>query len=295
MSNQDKQVEQERIREEVEALCQGPAFSTSPKLRRLLRYLVGETLEGRSERLKAYTIAVEGMGRRENFCADTDPYIRNLAVRLRRAIADHYHTGESVSGIRIQFPKGGYVPVFGYTSPGPASKPRPVNAANLPAGGSHTTVQPVLGAPVLLVYVLDEADIDGNPCDLGPILSEQLVIALRRFPTVRIFGPMEKRGAADGQLVANYETVDGDVELTPGILWGPLAHAACFGQTGQRDEAGEALQEVLRLQPQFPQNGNALLEHLIRSAPLRDRVMQGLRGAGLAMTPFGGARLHMAK
>ena len=80
--------------------------SSCPKLQQLLRYIVTEALEGRPEKLKAYTIAVDGMGRREDFCAMTDPYVRNLGVRLRRAVSDFHLGATGGDGLRILLPKG---------------------------------------------------------------------------------------------------------------------------------------------------------------------------------------------
>ncbi len=75
-----------------------------------LRYVVESTLEGKEDKIKAYSIAVEALGRPESFDAQSDPTVRVLATRVRRAI-ELYYGGNGVSDpIEIHLDKGTYVP-----------------------------------------------------------------------------------------------------------------------------------------------------------------------------------------
>ena len=56
----------------------------STRNRRFLDFVVRETLAGRSDRIKAYSIAVDVFGRSEDFDPSTDPIVRIEATRLRR-------------------------------------------------------------------------------------------------------------------------------------------------------------------------------------------------------------------
>jgi len=58
------------------------------RLRRLLEYLVTETLDGRGNRIKAYSIATEVFGRPSSF-DPKDPIVRIEAARLRRQIVEN--------------------------------------------------------------------------------------------------------------------------------------------------------------------------------------------------------------
>ena len=66
------------------------AFRGSPQLVAFLRYVVEATLRGEHDRIKGYTIAVEALGRAEDFDPQSDPIVRVEATRLRRAINRYY-------------------------------------------------------------------------------------------------------------------------------------------------------------------------------------------------------------
>ncbi|WDZ79491.1 hypothetical protein PWG15_29030 (plasmid) [Ensifer adhaerens] len=87
-------------------------FHATERHRKLLRYLVDEFFAGRSGQVKAYTIAIDVFGRPASFDPATDPIVRVEASRLRAALTQYYDTvGEKV-GLRIELPKGNYVPHF---------------------------------------------------------------------------------------------------------------------------------------------------------------------------------------
>jgi len=77
-----------------------------------LSFVVGETLEDRASRLKGYTIAVDVYGRTENFDPQADPIVRLEASRLRRALEHYYLKAGRNDPVRIEIPKGGYIPTF---------------------------------------------------------------------------------------------------------------------------------------------------------------------------------------
>src|SRR5450755_2739729 len=92
-------------------LC--PAFSVSDILRRFLTYIVEETLGGRSNTIKEYTIAVNVLNKPINFKPQHDAIVRIHAGRLRRALNYYYKDTCVGDEIEISVPKGSYVPVFG--------------------------------------------------------------------------------------------------------------------------------------------------------------------------------------
>jgi tetratricopeptide (TPR) repeat protein len=61
-------------------------FRRAPALTAFLRYCANETLAGRGDRLKAYAIATEALGRAADFDPGTDPAVRVLAGRVRKAL-----------------------------------------------------------------------------------------------------------------------------------------------------------------------------------------------------------------
>jgi tetratricopeptide (TPR) repeat protein len=102
----------------VSRLCASAAFVNAPQLRRLLQYLVGSAIANR-QHLKAYTIAVEALGRPDDFDADRDPIVRVQASRLRRALAAYYKADGKRDDVRVQLPIGSYNLVFESQTPIP--------------------------------------------------------------------------------------------------------------------------------------------------------------------------------
>jgi Tol biopolymer transport system component len=82
----------------------------------LLRFLVIETLEGRSEYLKEYVLGVQALGRPESFDPRIDPIARVEASRLRNKLDLTYADPTEQPSVRIRLPKGTYVPEFAIES-----------------------------------------------------------------------------------------------------------------------------------------------------------------------------------
>jgi adenylate cyclase len=87
-------------------------FESAGRAREFLRFIVQETLAGRGDRLKGYSIAVEVFERPTDFDAQSDPLVRVEAGRLRRRLAEYYQDEGSEDAVRIELPRGGYTPVF---------------------------------------------------------------------------------------------------------------------------------------------------------------------------------------
>jgi tetratricopeptide (TPR) repeat protein len=113
----------EEVRAALAHMAQSEAFRGSPQLVSFLRYVVEATLRGASDRIKGYTIAVEALGRAEDFDPQADPIVRVEAMRLRRALARYYANGGARDGVVIDVPLGSYVPVFRRAAVAPAAAP----------------------------------------------------------------------------------------------------------------------------------------------------------------------------
>ncbi|WP_306753141.1 hypothetical protein [Paracoccus actinidiae] len=70
------------IRGELARILASPDFDASERNRRFLSYVVEETLAGRADRIKAYSIATGAFGRSENF--DTTANYRKRHSRAER-------------------------------------------------------------------------------------------------------------------------------------------------------------------------------------------------------------------
>src|SRR4051812_29316764 len=100
------------VRAALDRIAASEAFRACPQLVAFLRYVVEATLSGRQDRIKGYTIAVEALGRGDDFDPRDDPIVRVEAMRLRRALQRYYANGGSDDAVRIELPLGSYVPVF---------------------------------------------------------------------------------------------------------------------------------------------------------------------------------------
>jgi adenylate cyclase len=134
----------EEVRKEFAAILASAVFAQAGRSRELLSFVVEETLAGRGDRLKGYAVAVEVFGRAKDFDAQADPLVRVEAGRLRKRLAEYYRGAGQHANVRIELPRGGYTPSFGYAA-----------AAQLSADPSRAGVSAnnVLGARRRLPWV----------------------------------------------------------------------------------------------------------------------------------------------
>jgi hypothetical protein len=100
------------IRIQLERILASNDFRAPERTHQLLSYVVEETLAGRADRVKAYSIAVEAFGRDASFDPQSDPVVRIEAGSVRRALERYYLTGGQLDPLLISIPVGGYVPTF---------------------------------------------------------------------------------------------------------------------------------------------------------------------------------------
>src|SRR5438128_8499828 len=98
--------------DQLERILKSAPLVTSPSLSRFLRYIVEETLAGRSGAIREYTLGVNVFDRGEDFNPRLDPIVRVQARNLRARLARYYEGPGGDDPIRIELPKGTYVPLF---------------------------------------------------------------------------------------------------------------------------------------------------------------------------------------
>src|SRR5262245_3000875 len=98
--------------EELERLLASGDFDGTPRSRAFLRFIVEETLGGRQDGLTQTALATRVFGRRQDFDPTIDPIVRIQAGRLRRSLERYYLLAGARSPVRIDLPRGGYVPHF---------------------------------------------------------------------------------------------------------------------------------------------------------------------------------------
>ena len=103
---------QDAIQQQVERILSSEEFQATKQQRDFFRFIIKETLAGRSQKIKGYLVATEVFGRSSAFDTNTDPIVSIQANKLRRALERYYLITGDQDPILINIPKGGYVPVF---------------------------------------------------------------------------------------------------------------------------------------------------------------------------------------
>jgi hypothetical protein len=104
--------DREAILRELKKILAGPHFSSSKRYPAFLRFVVENTLEGKSDRLKERTLGVEVFDRSPTYDTNTDTVVRYTAGEVRKRLSLYYHEQGRASQIRISLPAGSYVPEF---------------------------------------------------------------------------------------------------------------------------------------------------------------------------------------
>ncbi len=124
-------------------------FAASPQMSAFLSYVVHETMAGNADRIKAYTVAVDALGKPPSFDPQNDPSVRVLANRLRASLKNYYNNNPE-QALFIELYRGSYVPHFidstGYEHVQKVSKKTTENrsAASIK---QHTKIENVYGPP----------------------------------------------------------------------------------------------------------------------------------------------------
>jgi hypothetical protein len=96
----------------LELVLQSRTFVRSDQLRAFLRYVCSMEIEGRGEQITEYRIAVEALGRSQDYATAEDSAVRNRAHALRAKLEELYTKELPDAPVRIDFFKGSYRPHF---------------------------------------------------------------------------------------------------------------------------------------------------------------------------------------
>lgn len=96
------------LKAEQDRLIASGHLSNAPTLVRLLQFLVEQTLAGRGDQLKSYSVAVDGLGRDPSFDAQADSYPRVQILRLRKLLEAYYARHGTADRLCIYLKTGSY-------------------------------------------------------------------------------------------------------------------------------------------------------------------------------------------
>ncbi len=105
-------IQTEAVRAALARILLWQGFADSPQLSRFLRHVVEQTLGGNGAAIKEYSLGLEVFNRAASFDPKSDSIVRSEARRLRTKLAEYYHDEGAHDPLRIDVPKGGYLPVF---------------------------------------------------------------------------------------------------------------------------------------------------------------------------------------
>jgi len=129
-----KPLEAPEIREHVDRIAGSKIFAESERLRRFLRFTVESKLARQHERVKEYVLGREVFDRTEGYDPRLDPIVRVEARRLRSKLAEYYAGPGAAETVRLDYPKGSYLPVFVRSSDARTARSAPQKRVLLLAG-----------------------------------------------------------------------------------------------------------------------------------------------------------------
>jgi len=102
----------ERILAELSRILASPQFTGTSRSKRFLEYIVKETLSGRGDELKGYSIALDVFDKSTNFDSNQNTVVRVQATQVRRRLKLYYADNADHTDVHISLPTGRYKPVF---------------------------------------------------------------------------------------------------------------------------------------------------------------------------------------
>ena len=165
------------VLEQLDRVLASSDFDASPRSRDFVRFIVEETLAGRADDLTQASIATRVFGRREDFDATVDPIVRIQAGRLRRSLERYYLLAGQNDAVRIDLPRGTYVPVLRWAREGER-----VAAA---AGGERRATA-TDGRPAVVVSLFDHRSPDPALAEGALLLDGSICVEMGHYGDVDV-------------------------------------------------------------------------------------------------------------
>ena len=175
------------VKPQLERILASSEFRISKRLSQFLRFVVEQTLNGQSGSIKQYTVAVEALGYGVDFDPQSNPNVRVHARKLRRAL-DRYYLKQGIEdSIRIDIPKGSYVPIFreNQKTSGVADSsecPPPV-----PDQAPHR-----FSEPTIAVVMFENLNGKDEETFLARGLTSEILVSLSHFSGLTVLGPLDQ-------------------------------------------------------------------------------------------------------
>jgi TolB-like protein len=152
------------VNHHLDQALSSPLFRKAERQSRFLRFVVDAALQSPEATVKEFDIGIAVYDRRSDYDPRTDPIVRVEAARLRARLREYYEITPP-KHVRIDIPKGRYVPLF------------------IPVEGASSHVASDLSILVAPFRCLSSDPGDQNFCD-G--LTEEVVHKLAQNPRLRV-------------------------------------------------------------------------------------------------------------
>jgi hypothetical protein len=126
----------------VQQILASKHFAKAPLLSSFLMYASRRALEEEAVRISEYEIGVNVFERDTDFDPRQDNIVRTYARHLRKRLQDYYEADGKQDMVRVEIPKGTYVPAFRTCLPEPAE----TEALDMAAASDEAEVQTELPA-----------------------------------------------------------------------------------------------------------------------------------------------------
>ena len=167
----------QEIQDQFRRVLDSSEFIATESQRKLLQFIVSETLVGKSREIKGFSIATRVLGRGQDYDQATDPIVSMHASKLRLALERYYHTAGRQDPILIHIPKGTYIPSFSKRSSfgPPLAAERPELDACFESS-----------RPCVLVKPFEHLGSDPGRTFLGEGLAVEIATELTRYQEIRV-------------------------------------------------------------------------------------------------------------
>ncbi len=142
--------QQVAVREELARVLASQEFRTSRRCQEFLRYVVENTLAGRTDTLKERTIGIDVFARPASYDPADDATVRVKAGEVRKRLDRYYATAGHADSLHIELPAGTYVPEFRVVAP-PVDHDHPAAAEHTP---KHISWPLIVGVAVVVLAVI---------------------------------------------------------------------------------------------------------------------------------------------
>lgn len=207
-------IREAEIDAQMRRILESSIFNSAARSRQFLEFCVDRARRGEASHLKETTIAVEVFLRSADYDPKIDPIVRVHARRVREKLEQYYRTAGSADPIRIDLPKGGYVPQILRTLP-----QRKTEFGDWPEElkATHEAVDDVPAAPSQKLRGLNDSGSMQSPWNWARVGAVLAGVALVSF-TLAWFWRGGRGGGTTVDTLSPVETVAGNATNS---AWSP--------------------------------------------------------------------------